>query len=738
MRSDDAFDHAHPHRTDRDPFGRPGFDRRRFLAGFGVLAGAGVLAACGVTGPGGGPSTSAAPPRPLTGPDLSGVAPGVRPQDDLFRHVNGAWYEGFTIPADKASFNTFTDLSDRALDQLRTIIESIKDPRTRSAEAKIRDVYDSFMDTARIDAAGADPIKPDLEAIDKAADKDALLDVSGAHQKQGVAGLVGYYVDTDQKDSSKYVLNLVQSGIGLPDEAYYRDAKYAEVRDKYRAYLEKVASLAGLSDPPGIAARVLAFETSVAKGHWDRVRSRDATATYNPHPWQDLGKLAPGYDWDRWQRAVGIKADDAKNVVVAQPSFLTSAAKLWADTDLSTLKDHARIQVVRAYAAYLAAPIVTANFEFYSTALSGVEQQRDRWKRGVAVVEGALGEALGELYVKKHFPADAKKQAEQLVGNLRSAYRASFEDLDWMTPATRRAAAAKLEKIRTKIGYPDQWRDYADLRTDSRSIVDNVRASGEFDNAYQLAKLAKPVDKGEWLMTPQTVNAYYNPGMNEIVFPAAILQSPFFSPDAQPAVNYGGIGAVIGHEIGHAFDDQGAKYDGDGNLKDWWEPADRTEFEKRTKALIAQYDALVPAGLPPENKVNGSLTVGENLADLGGLSIAVAAYRIAVANRDAGTEGAARASIAPSASAGPSAAPSGSAAPASGPDLTPLFLSWGRIWRNKARQAAAIQSLATDPHAPNEFRSNQVVKNVGAFADTFGVRAGDGEWLDPKDRVKVW
>ncbi len=737
MHTGDAPSSAHPPRPDRDPFGAPsgGLGRRRFLAGFGVLAGSALLAACGVEAPSGGPSgSSTRPARPLTGPDMSGAAPGVRVQDDLFRHVNGAWADGYTIPADKASFTTFADLNDRALEQLKEIIEGIKDPRTRSDEAKIRDVYDAFMDTTRIDREGANPIKSDLAAIDDAADKTALLEAAGAQQKQGVSGLIGYYVDTDQKDSSKYVLSLVQSGIGLPDEAYYRDAKYADVRDKYRAYLEKMASLAGLADPAGVAARVLAFETSVAKGHWDRVRSRDATATYNPYPWGELTKLAPGYDWDRWRDAVGIKGDDVKNVVVAQPSFLTAAAKLWQDTDLGTLKDHARIQVVRAYAAYLSEPFVTANFDFYSTTLSGVEKQRDRWKRGVNVVEGVIGEGLGKLYVHKHFPADAKKQAEQLVNNLRSAYRASFEDLDWMTPATRRAAAAKLEKIRAKIGYPDQWRDYSDLQTDGKSIVATVRASGEFDNAYQLAKLSKPVDRAEWLMTPQTVNAYYNPGMNEIVFPAAILQAPFFSPDAQAAVNYGGIGAVIGHEIGHAFDDQGAKYDGDGNLKDWWEPADRAEFDKRTKALIAQYDALVPAGLPPTDKVNGGLTVGENLADLGGLSIAIAAYRIAVANGDEGTQGAARASTAPSASA----APSGSAAPASGPDLTPLFLSWGRIWRSKAREAAAIQSLATDPHAPNEFRANQVVKNVSAFADTFGVRAGDREWLDPKDRVTVW
>ena len=352
MPSDRSRSHAHPPRPDRDPFGipTPELDRRRFLAGFGVLAGAGVLAACGVSAPSGAPSSSSRASRPLTGPDLSGAAQGVRVQDDLYRHVNGTWYDGFQIPGDKAQYSTFSDLSDRAQEQLKAIIEGIRDPRTRSDEARIRDVYDSYMDTARIDAAGADPIRPDLDAIDKAADKPALLDVIGAHQRQGVTGLVGYYVDTDQKDSSKYVLSLVQSGIGLPDEAYYRDPKYAAARDKYRAYLEKTASLAGLADAPGTAARVLAFETAVAKGHWDRVRSRDATATYNPYPWSELAKLAPGYDWDRWRDSVGIEADDAKNVVVAQPSFATSAAKLWADTDLGTLKDHARMQVIRAYA----------------------------------------------------------------------------------------------------------------------------------------------------------------------------------------------------------------------------------------------------------------------------------------------------------------------------------------------------------------------------------------------------
>ncbi|WP_019203273.1 M13 family metallopeptidase [Tsukamurella sp. 1534] len=748
MRNDDhpaAPGPVHPPRPDRGPFGRPaaGLDRRRFLAGFGVLAGAGVLAACGVPAPTGGPSTSARPNRPLTGPDLSGEARGIRVQDDLFGHVNGGWAEGFTIPADKASYTTFTELSDRAQEQIKELIEGIKDPRPRGDEAKIRDVYDSFMDTARIDGDGAKPIQPDLDAIDKAADKDALLDVTGAQQRQGVTGLVGLYVDTDPKDSGKYALNLLQSGIGLPDEAYYRDPKYARARDEYRAYLEKTASLAGLTDPPGIAARVLAFETAVAKNHWDRVRSRDATATYNPFPWAKLPELAPGYDWDRWARATGIRAEDAKNVVVAQPSYLTAAAKLWADTDLATLKDHARVQVVRAYAAYLSKPFAEADFAFYSTSLRGVERQSERWKRAVGVVETALGDALGKLYVDRHFPPEAKQQAEQLVNNLKSAYRASFTDLDWMTPTTRRAATVKLEKIRTKIGYPEKWRDYGDLETDSKSIVANVRASAEFENDYQLAKLGKPVDKDEWVMTPQTVNAYYNPGMNEIVFPAAILQAPFFSPDAQAAVNYGGIGAVIGHEIGHAFDDQGSKYDGDGNLEDWWEPADRAEFDKRTKALIAQYDALVPSGLPPENKVNGGLTVGENLADLGGLSIAVAAYRIAVSNRDAGTEGATPASGSAASGSAPASAAGGASSsarpgPQAGPDLTPLFLSWGRIWRNKARQASAIQSLATDPHAPNEFRANQVVKNVNAFADTFGVRPGDGEWLDPKDRVRVW
>lgn len=705
-------------------FGSPseGLDRRRFLAGSGVIAGSAVLAACGVSSPDGRVSTSSArPARPLMGPDMSGAAPAVRVQDDLFRHVNGAWLDAYAIPAEKISFGTFDELADRALKQIREIVEGIRSPSPGSDEGKVRDFYDSFMDTARIGRQGSDPIKPDLEAIHGAADKDALLDVIGAHQRQGVGGLVSFFVSVDRKDSSKYVLSFGQAGIGLPSEAYYRDPKHAEILGKYRAYLQKMASLAGLSDSVGVAARVLAFETAVAKGHWEAVRSRDVTATYNPYPWAELLKLAPGYDWDRWAKAVGIKADDAKNVVVLQPSFLTAAAKLWQDADLGTLKDHARVQVIRAYATYLSEPFVTTDFEFFSKALSGVEQQSERWKRAIGVTEGVLGEVLGKLYVKKHFPADVKQQAEQLVNNLLSAYRASFENLEWMTPATRRAAVDKLEKIRIKIGYPEKWRDYSSLETNSESIVGNIRSAREFWTDAQLAKLGEPVDREVWALLPQTVNASYHPSKNEITVPAAILQPPFFSPDAQAAVNYGGIGAVIGHEIGHAFDDQGSKYDGDGNLKDWWTPPDRAEFDKRTKALIAQYDTLVPAGLPPENTVNGALTVGENLADLGGLSVAIDAYRIAVANCDPGTEGAALASHTPAS-----------------PDLEPLFLTWGRTWRNKERETAAMQSLPLAAHAPSEFRANQVVKNIDSFAETFGVKPGDEQWLAPGERIKIW
>ncbi|MDF0532430.1 M13 family metallopeptidase [Tsukamurella sp. 8F] len=682
--------------------------RRGLLAGAGAL-GLGALSACAAPGPGGltstVPSSGAAPSVARTGPDLSGVDAKVRVSDDLFRHVNGKWLDSFEIPADKASYSTVTALRDAAQDDLRVIVERLRDPRPRSDSERISDVYRSFMDTQRIASDGATPIEGELKAVTGADGRDRLSEVLGDLQRAGVDGLLAVDVQPDPKKPTTYALAISQSGLGIPDRSYYIDAGSADVREAYRSYVEKLARAASLPDPTGVAKRVLEFETALAKAQWDKVRERDAEATYNPRQWSQLTSAAPGFAWDAWAKALGVDTAKVGTVVVSEPSFLTDAAKLWGATDLSELKEYVQVCVLRGRAALLSDPFADADFEFTAKTLQGVEQKPERWRLALAQVEDCVGEALGKLYVDKHFPPEAKKAADALVDDLIKAYRASLENLDWMSPPTRRAAVAKLNAITRKIGYPDTWRDFSGLRTDPHSIVDNVRNAARFESDRKAGRIGKQVDRTEWQMTPQTVNAYYDPSRNEVVFPAAILQSPFFDPGAEDAVNYGGIGAVIGHEIGHAFDDQGSKYDGAGNLADWWTAADRAAFDKRVKALIGQYDALVPEGLEPSHHVNGSLTVGENLADLGGVSIAVAAYRI---------------------SAGPRS------------DLTNLFLSWGRVWRSKMRQAAQIQALATDPHSPAEFRANQVVRNVSAFADTFGLRAGDHMWLAPEDRVRIW
>jgi putative endopeptidase len=679
--------------------------------------------------------------------DLSFVDPDVRVQDDLFGHVNGKWLDGHEIPADRSTDGAFYALRDVAELHVKEIVEAAAGDRTATGDAaRIRDLYSSFMDTAAIEAAGVSPIADEIATIRQADSPQQLATVLGQLQRTGVGGVLGYYVDTDAKQSDRYLVQFTQSGLSLPDEAYYREEQYAPVREKFVAHVADTFRLATRLSPDllagivdrgtedSVAAQVLDLETAIAAGHWNVVDRRDADKSYNLRALADLDAQSPGLHLTDWTAALTEAAAFAE-VNVRQPSFVAHASALLADRPAAQWRTWLAWRVLRARSPYLTDELVATSFAFYGTALTGATENRERWKRGVGLVEEHLGFAVGELYTAQHFPADSKARMQALVDDLVEAYRRRISDLPWMTPATRVRALEKLGKFTPKIGYPDTARDYSALEIRRHDLLGNVRRGNAAEHDREFAKIGAPVDRDEWFMTPQTVNAYYNPGMNEIVFPAAILQPPFFAPTADDAVNFGGIGAVIGHEIGHGFDDQGAKYDGDGNLKDWWEPADRAEFDKRTKALIAQYDPLVPAGLAPENKVNGGFTVGENLADLGGLSIAIAAYRIAVANRDPGTESAATPS---STAAGPSSAGPSSAAPTAGPDLTPLFLSWGRIWRAKTRQTAAIQALATDPHAPNEFRANQVVKNIGAFAETFRVAPGDKEWLDPKDRVTVW
>lgn len=665
-----------------------------------------------------------------SGIDLEHRDPAIRPQDDLFGHVNGRWLAGYVIPPDRATDGAFRTLYDRAEEQVREIITSAgaAKPTTVGARAagadpderRIGDLYASFLDEQGVEDRGLQPLHDELDRIDRAADRAELTAVMGALQRSGVGGGVGLYVDTDSKDSSRYLVHLTQSGLGLPDESYYRDEQHAAILGAYPGHIARMFALVFGGSPESYAeraGRIVALETRLAAAHWDVVRRRDAEATYNLRTFAELPAEAPGFDWTGWVRALGTTPEAVAEVVVRQPDYLTAFAALWSAADFADWQDWARWRLIHARASVLTAALVDEDFAFYGRILSGTEQIRERWKRAVSLVQSLMGDAVGRIYVDRHFPPEAKTRMDELVANLREAYRRSISGLDWMTPATRARALEKLDKFTAKIGYPVRWRDYSDLRTDPEDLYGNVIRGTVLETDRELGKLGGPVDRDEWFMTPQTVNAYYNPGMNEIVFPAAILQPPFFDAAADDAANYGGIGAVIGHEIGHGFDDQGSKYDGDGHLVDWWTDADRAEFGARTAALIAQYDGYVPRDLAARDgespHVQGAFTVGENIGDLGGLSIALLAYELSLGGQPApvidGLTGVQR-----------------------------VLYGWAQVWRTKTRDAEAVRRLAVDPHSPPEFRCNGVVRNIDAFYDAFGVGADDALFLEPERRVRIW
>jgi putative endopeptidase len=649
-----------------------------------------------------------------SGLDLRWVDPAIRPQDDLFGHVNGVWLATSEIPEDRAQDGAIRALRDQAEEDVRTILEQAAEVDDPDAH-RIADLYRSFLDVKRVEAAGVHPLRPLLDELAAAEDGAQLAAVLGRRQRERLVSLSAVSVATDAKDSSRYLLHLSQSGLGLPDESYYREDAYAEIRAAYLAHLTRLAELVGLPAPAELAATVMELETALAGVSWDRVTNRDAEKTYTLMTWEQLREHAPGFNWDTWLAALGARPDRVGELVVRQPSFVAEAARLWAERPLEQWRAWLAVRTASACAEYLNEAVVAEDFDFYGRTLSGTPALRERWRRGVSLVEGALGEAVGRLYVQRHFPPSAKERMLALVDNLIEAYRRSVDELDWMSPATRERALAKLAKFTPKIGYPDRWKDYSALRIRPDDLLGNVRRAGEWATDFGLDKLGRPVDRDEWFMTPQTVNAYYNPRMNEIVFPAAILQPPLFDPVADDAANYGGIGAVIGHEIGHGFDDQGSKYDGEGNLSDWWERADRAEFDRRAQALIAQYDELSPIGLP-DHKVNGALTVGENIGDLGGLTIAIKAYRIAL--EAAGVD-----------------------EPPVIDGLTGLqrvFFGWAQVWRSKTRDAEAIRRLAVDPHSPPDLRCNAVVTNLDAFHEGFGVTESDALFTPVEQRVRIW
>jgi len=668
-----------------------------------------------------------------SGIDHSHLKPTVRPQDDLFVHVNGAWLDSHEIPADRGMDGAFQELRDQAEAQVRQIIEDLAQAEAAPAgpaahEAHlIADLYNSFMDTARIEALGLEPLRPELAEIAAAQGAESMASVMGRLGRGGVGEAIAAGVDTDPGQPSRYVIILGQSGLGLPDEAYYREDQFEPIREAYRAHLARLFALvqAGLPDAeerlgpvccvdPGEASeRVYALEERLAAAHWDVVKDRDATLTYNPMRLSDLKNLAPAFPWDEWSMAVGGSRQTWDELVVSQPSFFQELAVAWRDLPLADWQLWAAVRVIGARAGLLTEELVQANFEFYGRVLQGNEQIRDRWKRGVSLVEGALGEAVGQIYTAQHFPPAHKARMVELVSNLVKAYESSIQSLDWLSEATKAKALVKLAAFTPKIGYPDKWRNYGRLQFDPADLVGNVRASSVFETERELAKLGGPVDRDEWFMTPQTVNAYYNPGMNEIVFPAAILQPPFFDMAADDAANYGGIGAVIGHEIGHGFDDQGSKYDGEGRLLDWWTEADRAAFEARTAALIDQYGAFevdVPSG---KMNVNGALTVGENIGDLGGLAIAWKAYQLALDGAE------------PPVIDGLTAAQR-------------FFVGWAQCWRAKHRPQTLELLLAVDPHSPAHFRCNGASSNLDVFHEAFGVGPDDAMYLAPEHRVTIW
>ena len=654
-------------------------------------------------------------PALSSGIETQYIDPAVRAQDDFFLHLNGQWLKSAEIPADKSSWGSFAKLRDDTLPQLRAIVEAAQQDKNKKAGSdaqKIGDLYASFMDEKKLDAMGIKPLTGELSAIRSLKDKKGLPALIAHLAQIGVPAPYGVYVSQDARESTKYAVGISQGGLGLPDRDYYLkkdDAKLVAVLAKYQAHVETMLKLAGDKNAAASAQAVVALETALAEVQWTKVENRDPVKRYNKMSIDKLAELAPGYDWKHALAAAGV-ASKTDYVIVNQPSYLAALDKLVAQTELSSWKAYLEWKLVHDAAPYLSKPFADANFAFYGTVVSGVTEQEPRWKRGVHLVESVLGESLGKLYVAQHFPPERKARMEALVQNLLASYQQSIDTLDWMSPETKKEAQAKLAKFNPKIGYPNKWRDYSRLAISRGDLAGNTLRASHFEYQRMVDKLGKPVDREEWGMTPQTVNAYYNSGKNEIVFPAAILQPPFFDARADDAVNYGAIGAVIGHEISHGFDDKGSQSDGDGNLRDWWSKADRANFKAKTDALVKQYSAYSPL---PGYHVNGELTLGENIADNSGIAIAYKAYKLSLGGKAApvidGLTGDQR-----------------------------FYMGFGQVWRSKMREQQQIVQIKTDPHSPGQFRANGTMMNQNGFYEAFDVKQGDKMYLAPEQRVIIW
>lgn len=657
-------------------------------------------------------AAEAAAPR-VSGIDSQYFDPAVKFSEDFFLAVNGKWLAETPIPADKASYGSFHILNDNSQQAVKAIIDEVSartDLKAGSDEQKLGNFYNSFMDEATIESKGLSPLQPQLDMISSLENKAQLPELFAQLQRDGVAIPFGWFINNDAKNSTEYAVYLNQGGLGLPDRDYYFKDDEASLKliTDYKAYLTDMFSMAGNGDAAAAAERVYTLEKALAEHHWTRVENRNADNTYNKVTATELNNTMGSFDWAAF--ANGVKLNSVTDIIVRQPSYFAGFSKVVAATDLQSWQDYLSIKTLHGYADKLSSNFADRRFAFYGTTLSGIEQQQPRWKRAVEASDQVLGELTGKLYVERHFKPEAKARMEELVANLIKAYEIAIKELEWMTEETKVAALEKLSTFTPKIGYPDKWKDYSSLAIKADDLVGNFVRASHWGFDEMVAKLGQPIDKSEWFMTPQTVNAYYNPVNNEIVFPAAILQPPFFNMDADDAVNYGGIGGVIGHEIGHGFDDQGAKYDGEGNLRNWWTEQDKMQFQARGAKLIAQYNKFEPL---PGLSINGALALGENIGDLGGMTVALKAYNLSLAGKEApvmdGFTGEQR-----------------------------FFLSWAQVWRSQYREEALKRQLSTGPHSPAHYRVIGVLPNIPEFYTAFDIKEGDKMYIAPEQRVKIW
>ncbi len=647
-----------------------------------------------------------------SGIDLQYMDTSIAPGDDFYRYVNGIWLSNTEIPADQSNYGAFTALADEAEENLRTIIEeaAATDAAVGSDLQKVGDFYQSFMNENLIETLGINPLTESLAEISAADDKAELMQVITALNYIGVQMPFGFYIDVDERQTDQYVANVFQSGLSLPDRDWYLvsdNDSYLTARQAYSNYISEVMSLAGFSNGEDIADSVLQIENRIAEAHWDRVQNRQRELTYNKLSIDDLQNLAPAIDWAATMQGLGMFTDE---FIISQPSYFEALSTIWSEVGLAQWRNYISFKLVNAFASYLSQDFIDAKFAFEGGVLSGLEENRPRWKRGVDAVDSALSEIVGKLYVERYFKEEAKERMDVLIENLRDAFRVGIDELEWMTETTKAEAQAKLAKFTTKIGYPDEWKDYSGVDVLENDLVGNVMRSRRFEHNREVSKLGQPIDRGEWFMTPHTVNAYYNPNMNEIVFPAAILQPPFFNVEADDAVNYGAIGAVIGHEFSHGFDDQGRKSDGDGMLRDWWTEADAAAFSERANALVAQYNQFE---VLPGKFLNGEFTLGENIGDLSGLAVAYKAYQLSLNGEEApvidGFTGDQR-----------------------------FFMGWGQVWRRLYRDENLEVRITSDPHSHSEARANGTLRNIDSWYEAFDVQVGDALYLPPSQRVKIW